>query len=873
MEADQDEIWGVSDREFEELTALYYEMVGAEAAEFLNGPEVEQVLDQLDAADGLMAMSERAAATPPAAEDVPRPPVEWLAPPPPLLSSLPSPSAVGTAGAAPRRRDLVGNEEALRQAALRSVDDFLAAADASAKSASVLSGEAAEEVRAAATAAAAAAAAADAAAAAAHPLKPQPPVKRPLEPPPPPLKQPLVPPTLKPPVQPPLQLPLKPLLQPQPPRPLTSLPPLKPPVQPLTTPLLPPLVLKPLLKLPPPTPALLKPLLKLPPPPPPLLQQKPPKPPPMPPLPPLPPPPPLPPLAPVKISVKLPPMAPVELLPMAPVKISVMAPVELLPMAPVKMSVMAPVKISLMAPVELLPMAPVELLPMAPVKIRPLDTICEEALANYAEDLSLHLDDPNALYLNCPVCYAPVTIDHPSKGLVRDDQVRSLICGCFGGPDVIKTIVRKEPAKLIKARYISVPINALRNCLQRLEDPHVEELERMVRALINRGTLAVHFPGTTINDVTLAYPTLRNINMVRKICYTLELYTDKPSVQMLNTCKCTLTSSTETLKMSAPWRLNSGARQAGSGSGHFVPCYPSGETYVYVRETIEADQDEIWGVSDREFEELTALYYEMVGAEAAEFLNGPEVEQVLDQLDAADGLMAMSERAAATPPAAEDVPRPPVEWLAPPPPLLSPLPSPSAVGTAGAAPRRRDLVGNEEALRQAALRSVSNRRLRLLAGGGEVQRRHGGGRRAQRRPEQEAAVYAEAVVAPEERRVPEARPRTPALRLPPAPAAPAHAVAVAVMAPEARPRPPVPAPAATLVEQRRELRLTVWQRLGGIPTPGPSRPHPLTDEEKAERRWQAMLKPNPILNDKTFSKFLSRDQQLRNSVYDEYLNI
>ncbi|KAK3932772.1 putative GPI-anchored adhesin-like protein PGA18, partial [Frankliniella fusca] len=154
-----------------------------------------------------------------------------------------------------------------------------------------------------------------------------------------------------------------------------------------------------------------------------------------------------------------------------------------------------------------------------------LDTICEEALANYAEDLSLHLDDPNALYLNCPVCYAPVTIDHPSKGLVRDDQVRSLSCGSFGGPDVIKTIVRKEPAKLIKARYISVPINALRNCLHRLEDPHVEELERMVRALINRGTLAVHFPGTTINDVTLAYPTLRNINMVRKICYTLELYT------------------------------------------------------------------------------------------------------------------------------------------------------------------------------------------------------------------------------------------------------------------------------------------------------------------------------------------------------------
>ncbi|KAK3929797.1 E3 ubiquitin-protein ligase UBR4 [Frankliniella fusca] len=145
-----------------------------------------------------------------------------------------------------------------------------------------------------------------------------------------------------------------------------------------------------------------------------------------------------------------------------------------------------------------------------------LDTICEEALANYAEDLSLHLDDPNALYLNCPVCYAPVTIDHPSKGLVRDDQVRSLSCGCFGGPDVIKTIVRKAPAKLIKARYISVPINALRNCLHRLEDPHVEELERMVRALINRGTLAVHFPGTTINDVTLAYPTLRNTNMELK---------------------------------------------------------------------------------------------------------------------------------------------------------------------------------------------------------------------------------------------------------------------------------------------------------------------------------------------------------------------
>ncbi len=75
------------------------------------------------------------------------------------------------------------------------------------------------------------------------------------------------------------------------------------------------------------------------------------------------------------------------------------------------------------------------------------------------------------------------------------------------------------------------------------------------------------------------------------------------------------------------------------------------------------------------------LQFEMLGAEAAQFLSGPAVEEELSRLDAADALLTLSEAPAPSPPppyqhppGAEALPSPPRAWLElPPPALLSPL--------------------------------------------------------------------------------------------------------------------------------------------------------------------------------------------------------
>ncbi|KAK3928425.1 Msx2-interacting protein [Frankliniella fusca] len=250
----------------------------------------------------------------------------------------------------------------------------------------------------------------------------------------------------------------------------------------------------------------------------------------------------------------------------------------------------------------------------------------------------------------------------------------------------------------------------------------------------------------------------------------------------------------------------------------------------------ESDDVMDFCLGDAEFEEITDLYYEMVGAEAAAFMEGPAVEQVLDQVEAARALLDLAaqarvdrtphEMAAAVsltalrgqrsppppylyPPPTEDLPLPPRGWMAPPA-AVSPLPlSPPATArdAADGPSRRGSLVGDEDALREAALRSV--RRRRLLAGGSEVvlQRRRGGRRRRQR-PEQLAAVDAVPVVAPAVRQVPEAR-------------------------------------TAQRQVPTSQVSTTVWQRLGERPPPVPAPSQStLTDEQKIERRRQAMMKPN-----------------------------
>ncbi|KAK3907793.1 Msx2-interacting protein [Frankliniella fusca] len=235
-------------------------------------------------------------------------------------------------------------------------------------------------------------------------------------------------------------------------------------------------------------------------------------------------------------------------------------------------------------------------------------------------------------------------------------------------------------------------------------------------------------------------------------------------------------------------------------------------------------------------QQTTWWQYEMVGAEAAAFLEGPAVEQVLDQVEAAGALLDLAAQARVDrtpremeaalsltalggqrsppppylhPPPALDLPLPPRGWMTPPA-AVSPLPPspPTTARDAADGPSRRgSLVGDEDALREAALRSV--RRRRLLAGGCEVlQQRRRGGRRRRQRPEQLAAVDAVPVVAPVERQVPEAR-------------------------------------AAQRPVPTSQVSTTVWQRLGERPPPMPAPSQSaLTDEQKIERRRQAMLKPN-----------------------------